>query len=290
MTEIKSPLIYPGSKSSVVDQLVPLIPEFKEYREPFIGSASIFLAVKQKYPDKEYWINDLSYELYNFFKMCQEDIDSVIEQIIKWRNEYKDKYNGGKELFYNLKRNIKIYNEIELASAYYIINKTAFSGASLVAGFSQDHYNAFCEEDINDLSKLKDLFENVKITNLDYQKVIELPSKYESKDVFLMCDPPYAAATESGLYGKGGNKWRNLHKTYDHYRFAKIINSTNYRYLITYDDSPFVNSLFPNSQKKSWTFTHKMRDDRIGKELLISNFEINMLTTTQQDILDAWLK
>ena len=56
---IKSPLRYSGGKSRVVKIIAPLIPEFDEYREPFVGGGSVFVYLKQKYPNKKYWINDL---------------------------------------------------------------------------------------------------------------------------------------------------------------------------------------------------------------------------------------
>ncbi len=67
---ITTPLRYPGGKARAVKILVPLIPEFREYREPFVGGASVFLALRQMYPDKKsktYWINDLNTDLYHFW-------------------------------------------------------------------------------------------------------------------------------------------------------------------------------------------------------------------------------
>lgn len=291
MKDVKSPLIYPGSKGGVIHEILPLFPaDFKEYREPFMGSCSIFLAAKQKYRDnKKYWINDLNYELYNFFFVCQQEVNLVIEQILKWKNEYDKRYNGGKELFYELKRNLSRYDNVELAAAYYILNRSAFSGGSLVSGFSKEHYEkTFTDERIRSLAGLRDLLKGVKITNLDYQKVVET-GNVDEKDVFIFLDPPYISATDSGLYGKGGNKWRNLHKTFDHYRFANVMKECKYNWLITYDDSPLIRGLFSFANQRSWSFTHRMRKDRIGKELLISNFSLkDEVKTVQSDIESAW--
>lgn len=40
--KIKSPLRYPGGKSKALKEILPLIPEFTEYREPMVGGGSIF--------------------------------------------------------------------------------------------------------------------------------------------------------------------------------------------------------------------------------------------------------
>jgi DNA adenine methylase len=293
--DIKSPLIYPGSKGSVLHELLPLITEveFKEYRELFLGSASIYLAVRQQCGGsdcgKRYWINDLNLELYNFWKMMQIDTDGVITKVLEFKNDKR--FDGrGKELFYHLKRNLGTFKSedkrIDLAAAYYILNRSAFSGGSLVSGFSQDHYDYITDERIKDLKKLEKLLmkNDVRITHLDYQKIVEtLPmTDNSSEDIIIMNDPPYWLATESGLYGQGGKKWDNTHKSFDHLRFAKVMKECKYRFLITYDDSQYIRNLFKWANQKSWIMTHKMRKDKIGRELLISNFTLKDIRKTKQ--------
>jgi DNA adenine methylase len=40
---IKFPLRYPGGKSKAVDLTVSLLPDFDEFREPFLSSGSILI-------------------------------------------------------------------------------------------------------------------------------------------------------------------------------------------------------------------------------------------------------
>ena len=54
--KIKSPLRYPGGKSRALKQILPIVPEFKEFREPFVGGGSVFFALKQLFPDKKFHI------------------------------------------------------------------------------------------------------------------------------------------------------------------------------------------------------------------------------------------
>ena len=51
--KVKSPLRFPGGKSRALKQILPIIPEFKEYREPMVGGGSVFFALKQKFPEKK---------------------------------------------------------------------------------------------------------------------------------------------------------------------------------------------------------------------------------------------
>ena len=77
--------------------------------------------------------------------------------------------------------------------------------------------------------------ENTKITNFDFQKVIEA----DGEDVFIFLDPPYYSATKSALYGKNGD----MHKGFDHERFAEVMKNTTHNWLITYDNCEYIKDL-----------------------------------------------
>ena len=68
MTNIKSPLRYPGGKSRAVKTIAPLIPDFEEFREPFVGGGSVFFYCKQRFPQRKFWINDLYFKLFKFWE------------------------------------------------------------------------------------------------------------------------------------------------------------------------------------------------------------------------------
>lgn len=290
---IRTPIIYPGSKSNVLEDIIPLIPEFEEYREPFMGSCSIFFGAKNRYSSKRFWINDLSYELYNFFLQLRDNTDLVIEKALELRKGFKT----GKEMFYHLRRNMNTFSVDEQAGAYFIINRCAFSGGTLVAGFSEDHYKLLNDDKIKDLGLYKEVLNNVNITNLDYEKVILAPSNgIDDKDIFIMLDPPYLSATDSGLYGKSGRgrDLRNTHKAFDHNRFAKVMKNVNdnteMKFLITYDDSKIIRELFSWANISPWKLTYNMRKkgDKIGKEIFISNFDTERIVTGQLTMDNAW--
>lgn len=99
---IKSPLRYPGGKSRAVKTIAKIIPDFDEFREPFLGGGSVFIYLKQKYSHKKYWINDIYNNLYLFWKHTQIDIDGLINQINYWKINFTD----GKGLFKYLINNI----------------------------------------------------------------------------------------------------------------------------------------------------------------------------------------
>jgi len=263
---IKSPLRYPGGKSRAVETIAKLLPDFEEFREPFLGGGSVFVYVKQRFPNKKYWINDLYLELYKFWSMAQKDVNALINKVNEWRKQYPI----GKELFQFLNKNINSFNDLEKAAAFFIFNRVTFSGTTLSGGYSESAFTGrFTESSIQRLNDLAKVINGSTITNYDYEKVVQ----EAGENVFIFLDPPYYSATKSALYGKNGN----LHKSFDHKRFAENMKKCPHKWLVTYDDSEYIRELFSFANIVSWNLTYGMRNitdssDQNGKELFISNY------------------
>lgn len=94
----KSPLRYPGGKSRALKQIIPLIPpKIKDYREPFVGGASVFFAIRSIFQNHidAYWINDLNYDLYCFWKQTRDSVTKLVNAI----SDTKANYSNGRVLF-----------------------------------------------------------------------------------------------------------------------------------------------------------------------------------------------
>lgn len=79
-------LKWPGGKEKELKYIIPNMPPFKRYFEPFVGGGSVFMAMKAK----EYFINDASSELislYNNIALTNEDFFRYVELMDKsWQN------------------------------------------------------------------------------------------------------------------------------------------------------------------------------------------------------------
>lgn len=281
---IRSPLRYPGGKSRAIKTIAPIIPDFKEFREPFLGGGSVFIYVKQKFPDRKFWINDLYANLFYFWEQTQNNVEQLIKQIYFWRNDFKN----GRDLHRYLIENIENFNPLKKAAAFFVFNRITFSGTSESGGFSKAAYEKrFTISSIERVELLSTILDNVLITNDDYQKLIEK----EGDSVFIFLDPPYYSATKSALYGKNGN----LHKIFDHERLAQILKESNHKWLITYDDSEYIRELFSFANITEWNLTYGMRNvdkengNQIGKELFISNYDLNKSKIKQMNLFDELL-
>jgi len=272
---IKSPLRYPGGKSRAVSLISQILPKFDEFREPFLGGGSVFIYAKQRFPQKRFWVNDIYLELFKFWEMAQKDVNSLIEKIYEWRNRFP----VGKELHRFLNANLDSFNDLERATAFFIYNRITFSGTSLSGGFSEHAFvGRFTESSIHRLKQFSKVINGSTITNLDYEELVTTGGE----NVFIFLDPPYYSATKSALYGKNGN----LHKSFDHIRFAETIKNCRHKWLITYDDSQYIRELFSFANIISWDLTYGMRNvtensDQKGKELFISNY-LNQLPIEKQ--------
>jgi DNA adenine methylase len=267
---IKSPLRYPGGKSKAIKFIAPLIPNFQEYREPFVGGGSVFIHLKQLYPKCHFWINDIYENLFYFWLYCQQDLQGLINKVKEWKLEFKE----GKELYKFLNENLNSFSELEKASAFFIFNRITFSGTTESGGYSQKAFEKrFTESSILRVEMLAEILPDITITNYDYEQVINA----KGNDVFLFLDPPYYKAEKSSLYGKRGN----LHKGFDHERLANILKKTQNQWLMTYDDSIYIQELYSFANISTWNLTYGMRNikgniNQKEIELFISNYDLNI--------------
>lgn len=272
----KSPLRYPGGKSRALKQILPLIPvNISEFREPFVGGGSVFFALRSLFQDRirTYWINDLNYDLYCFWKQVRDNAPDLVETLAETHGTATD----GRTLFEELTKtkdalnqNRELLCEFQRAVRFFVLNRITFSGLVDSGGYSQSAYEKrFTESSIARVKNISPYLSGAKITNTDYSRVL----CQEGDDVFIFLDPPYWKATASKLYGVRGT----LHTAFDHVQFAENMRKCPHKWLITYDDSPFIRELFDFAEIQDWTLQYGMNNYRkdtaaAGKELFIKNY------------------
>lgn len=279
----KSPLRYPGGKSKAIDQIVDYIPErFSEYREPFIGGGSLFIYLKQIHPNLKCWINDLNYELYCFWLYSQKENQRLVNTI----REVKKSHPDGKVLFEKLiGQNTESLSDFDRAVRFFILNRITFSGTVESGGYSQKAFESrFTDSSIERLLPLEKILKNVIITNLDYRQMLT-PS---SENVFTFFDPPYLSATKSKLYGKKGA----LHTRFNHEEFAIALKNYEHAWLVTYDDSSEIRTLFNFAFLYEWELQYGMNNYKQsraakGKELFISNYSVTKHKSAEAEQLTS---
>ena len=228
----KTPLRYPGGKSRALKQILPHIPlSIAEFREPFVGGGSVFFAIRSLFQDriKSYWINDLNYDLYCFWKEARDNAPNLVAALRKTHTITTD----GRALFEELtltkdqlSQNRNALCEFQRAVRFFILNRITFSGIVDSGGYSQSAYEKrFTDSSIERVKNISPHLSGIKITNDDYTEALF----QEGDNVFIFLDPPYWKATESKLYGVRGT----LHTAFDHVQFAENMRKCQHKWLIT---------------------------------------------------------
>ena len=142
-------------------------------------------------------------------KQIKEEIKKQVkEQYIS--KESLEKIQKHKELFDTARNNINNVDNFTKAVYFYILNKCSFSGLGESSSFSeQASEQNFSLNGINALPYYSKLIKNWKITNIDYEEVMNT----SGDNCFVFLDPPYDI--KDNLYGKNGN----MHSGFDHMRF-----------------------------------------------------------------------
>ncbi len=270
---LKTPLRYPGGKSRACTKMGQFFPDFgnyKEFREPFLGGGSVALYISKMHPELNIWVNDLYKPLVNFWQNIQDDGQNLQDMIWSLKNKYPDR-DSARELFVASKEEI---NNEELSSRdraayFYIVNKCSFSGLTESSSFSaQASESNFSYRGIEKIVDYQKIIENWKITNLPYEDLLT-----NDQTAFIYLDPPYDI--KDNLYGKKGE----IHKKFDHDKFAEDCDRHTAHQLISYNSSQLIKDRFKEWDASEFDLTYTMRSvgeymrhQQDRKELLLMNY------------------
>ena len=273
MKSHKTPLRYPGGKSRActkIGQFLPNMYTYREFREPFLGGGSVAIYLTKIYPSLSIWVNDLYEPLVNFWKEIQHSGEELYTTLsdLKLKHPNPDSAKG---LFLESKEiiNSQDKSKLERAVAFYIVNKCSFSGLTESSSFSaQASDSNFSMRGIEKLTGYQEIIEDWKITNLSYEDLLT-----DWRNTFIYLDPPYDI--KDNLYGKKGD----MHKKFDHDKFAKDCDDHTADMMISYNSSQLIKNRFKNWNAVEFDLTYTMRsvgdymsDQQTRKELLLLNY------------------
>lgn len=263
MSKNPLPFRYPGGKFYAMNILQPFWEsvEHKEYREPFAGGATVYF---NKPRANVNWLNDLDSELIECYRVMQnpqtrerlaEDFKTEVASKERW-----------KEVF-----NSKAITSYEIARKYYYLNRTSFSGKLVSPAWGYRPKRSLPPERwFERILPCGEALENVKLTNLDFEKVICA----EGDKVLLYVDPPYYLPPKNKHYRCGFDPE-------DHVRLAELLKNTQHKFFLTYDDCPEIRELYSWANIYNVNFIYRVDNSatrngsrKLGFELIITNYEI----------------
>jgi DNA adenine methylase len=247
-------LKYAGGKAREIKYFSKYFPSsFDRYIENFVGGGAVYFYLN---PDKAI-INDLNYDLINFYKEVKLNGHLVVDEV---KNFSTEKY------MYNGMRTRKFNSEFMQAVRYFYLNKTAYSG--LMRYNSKGEFNTPYGNYKNPNFEIKEdqieLIKRTDIYNCDFK---DIPITYK-KDDFCFIDPPY-----SGTWG-GYNKVLFTDKNQEDL-YHWFLNSLA-QVMIVINKVPLIENLYKRYIKNEYNITYgidiKDGQKKVKTHLIITNY------------------
>jgi len=211
-----------GGKTSIVEDILKVIPKHTTYVEAFAGGASVFW---NKPKAKQNVLNDLDAELIDGYKALKKASTNPADYpFIDDKNEKirKDKMNEF------ISKNYTNPTSIVMKTIYKTCNTYASSGKGKI--FLPRHQKTKLNLISYFIDKIKN---NVVITSQDYKAVLK---KYDKSTTFFFLDPPYE---------KSGELYKNSYIDYE--EMADLLKKIKGKFLVTINDSPEIRKIFKDS-------------------------------------------
>lgn len=220
----KPAVSWPGGKSRLVDELLPLVPPHDCYVEPFAGGIALLLA---KPRSKLEVLNDVNGDLVNFYRCVRFHTDSLLtelEFVLNSREEFDD-----------FRRQPGL-TDIQRAARWYYRNKNCFGGDNMnsfgTGALSGGGAHGSREARMEVIRLLNLRLDRTVIESEPWEKCVE---RYDRGSTFFFLDPPYVDG-----HMKMYSAWHLADVVSLRERLARIKG----RWMVTLNDSPTIRSVF----------------------------------------------
>lgn len=239
-SEPKPFLRWAGGKNWLIKHLRESLSStsFKNYHEPFLGGASLYLFIK---PKGNSYLSDLNPELIETYKVVKENVERLIGEMKSYKNT---------ERFYYSIREQKFRSRIKNAAKFIYLNQTSFNGIYRVNldGIYNVPYGFRSKKflDADNLRLASKALESARLTTGDFSESLKKVKKGDL--VFL--DPPYTVSHNNNGFIKYNQK---LFSIEDQYRLAKsieMIKNKGAYYILTNAAHKKIEEIFGSLDKK----------------------------------------
>lgn len=288
MSRLDSILSWVGGKKALRDLIYKRFPKkYGRYIEVFGGAGWVIFGKK---PEKNEVYNDYNNNLSNMFAVVRDQPLAFIEELGYLPENSRNIFGLYKEIISKqriedkyveeeMKRVKVFFTELQQSEIHEIMKKHRIVGqcVKLAAAFFKlirysygsggKNYGCRGYDIRNAFSLIWDLSErmaNVVIENKDFQDLI---IQYDRPDTFFYCDPPY--------YKTEGH-YEVVFTKEDHIRLRDTLKNIQGKFLLSYNDCPFIRELYKDFYIESCTRTNNLALRYNSKaefpEVLISNY------------------
>ena len=247
------PLPYIGGKNRLATEIISLLPEHTTYVEPFAGGAQVLF---HKQPSRVEVINDLDFDIVNFFRVCQLHSEELVRYLRftlvsrAWHSLYAAE-------------DADSLTDVQRAARFFYLQKNSFGGLVLEQKF---HYGVTHPSNYNPeripeiLEKTHQRLQRVQIESLPYEQVLQ---KYDRPTTLFYVDPPYF----------GRRLYRHNLGAEDFVILAEHLRKLRGNFVLSLNDLPEVRSIFADFRIQSTDLIYTAKTNPTShRELLIMNF------------------
>ncbi len=227
-----------GGKRQLIETFSPLLPKrITSYCEPFVGGGALLFHLQ---PNTAY-VNDINKDLIGVYAVIKQNVDGLIEELKKHKNEA--------DYFYSVrnwdrdKEKYQSLSDVEKAARILYLNKTCYNGLYRVnnAGEFNSPYGYYRNPNIVNAPVLRAVSAyfnaaDIHFSSIDYSEVLSSIKK----GTFVYIDPPYDPVSETASftgYAKGGfskNEQIRLRQCCDE------LNRRGIKFMLSNSATPFV--------------------------------------------------
>ena len=277
----KNPLVQPvlkwaGGKRQLLPEISKYIPKkITTYYEPFLGGGAVLFHLQHK----KAVINDFNTELINMYNVIKYNLEELIEDLEKHKNE--------EEYFYYIRaldRTLEFNNltNVQKASRIIYLNKTCYNGLFRVNSSGEfntpfgKYKNPNIVNEITLRAVSKYLNDNdVTLLNGDFEDAL----KNIRKGSFVYFDPPYHPISDSSSFT--GYTLDGFSKE-DQERLKKLcdkLTEKGVRFLLSNSSAPFILDLYKDYKVELVNATRSINSNGAKRgeinEVLVRNYELD---------------
>lgn len=279
MRRYVSPLRYPGGKSTMASTLGQLFAaqygllEVEVWIEPFAGGLGAGLTMLDADAVGEVWFTETNPCLAAFWRHLIANTDALADQVADLHPTL-DLFDHAKQVAAN-----PTGDDAVDGLAAFVLNRCSRSGiidhrAGPIGGRRQDGKHRLCDRFDPDrlatrIAALKPVTARMKMHAGDgIDRIAELDGSVGLEDeVLAFVDPPYVRA--------GDRLYAGAFTVNDHRRLAAALNNCAARWVLTYDDHPWVRDWYPGTLAWRYKTTSTAATRRNVTELLLLSDNVN---------------
>lgn len=253
MMPTSSPLKWWGGKKYQLRYVLPLIPQHVCYVEVFGGAGHVFFS--KPLSEVEVY-NDIDGRLVNFFLYLKYHPKALFAEI--------NTIFHSREMF-NLYQQEVGETCLQKAARFYFLLKQSYGGKMEDFGYGKYKGGAQFNFIQRMADELKNRLQKCLVEKLEFEILIQ---KYDGLETFFFLDPPYASSSSEA--------YKYKFSISDHHRLARVLKRVKGKWLLGYNDSPFIRRKYKSYFIKTTINRVQTGPGKIGyhKELLIANYDI----------------